>query len=127
MEIWLEENEVKTLQECKDWRLVTNVLHSAVMGIKTLKGYGCPQCKFAHDRLRNMTMHMKNVHTIEAEPIPCLIQMVFSSNLRSFWKVTDTPMTEETTDEGLLALRHFSAEIRKLEQEDTRSAVGMLY
>jgi hypothetical protein len=72
-------------------------------------------------------MHMKNVHAIEAQPTFCLIQMVFSSNLRSFWKVTDTPLTEETTDEGLLALRHFSSEIKKLEQEDTRSAVSISY
>lgn len=71
--------------------------------------------------------HMKNVHTIEAKPISCFIQMVFSSNLRSFWKVTDALLREETTDEGLLARRHFSSEIKKLEQEDTRSAVGISY
>ena len=127
MEEWFEENEVKSLQECKDWREATNFLDSAVIGIKTLKGYGCPDCNFAHDRMRNITTHVKTVHAIEALPIPSVVQMVFSSNLRSFWKVQDTPPVEETTDEGLLALRHFSAEIKKLEQEDTRSAIGMQY
>jgi hypothetical protein len=36
-------------------------------------------------------------------------------------------LEEETTDEGLLALRHFSADVRRLEQEDSRSAVGILH
>jgi len=115
------------LQECKDWRLATDVLDSAVIGIKTQKGYGCSECKFAHIRQRNVITHMKNIHAIESDSIPGNIQMIFSSNLRSFWKVRDTSIIEKTTDEGLLALRHFSAEIRKLEQEDTRSAVGIQY
>jgi hypothetical protein len=110
-------------------REATEVLNSAIIGIKTLKGHGCPECKFAHDRVRNVTTHMKNMHSAsqEMEPSHCLIQIVFSSNLRSFWKVRVMSLEEETTDEGLLALRHFSADVRRLEQEDSRSAVGILH
>ena len=115
------------MQECRDWRENTDVLHSAIIGIKTLKGYGCLDCKYAHDRVRYVTTHMRKVHGIrdEIEPGSCKVQIVFASNLRGFWKVSDTPALEETTDEGLLALRHFSLEFQQLQLEDSRSALGM--
>ena len=122
----MNENEVKTLQECRDWRKNTNILNSAVIGIKSLKGYGCPDCNFANDRVRNVATHIKNVHGLDQhlEPSACSIQIVFASNLRGFWKVADTPALDQTTDEGLLALRHFSKEFQQLQLEDSRSAVG---
>jgi hypothetical protein len=122
----LDENEVKTLQECRDWKENTDVLGNPVIGIKTLKGHGCPSCKYAHDRVRYVTTHMRKVHNTrdEVEPVECSVQIVFASNLRGFWKVSDTPALDETTDEGLLALRHFSLEFQQLQLEDSRSAIG---
>ena len=123
---WLQENEVKTLSECRDWKENTEILQTAVIGIKTIEGYGCPDCKYAHDRVRYVTTHMRKVHGIgdETEPGTCAVQIVFSSNLRGFWKVSITPTLDETTDEGLLALRHFSLEFQQLQLEDSRSAIG---
>ena len=74
-------------------------------------------------------MHMKTVHYIpqETEAIACLVQVIFSSNLRSFWKVINAPPVEESTDQGLIALRVFRTEFKKLEQEDARSAIGISY
>jgi hypothetical protein len=58
-------------------------------------------------------------------PILCSIQKVFSSHLRGCLRVNTTPTEEDdNADEGLLALRQFSAEFQRFEQEDQRSAVG---
>ena len=114
------------MQECRDWKEDTNVLRNPVIGIKILKGYGCLSCKYAHDRVRYVTTHMRKVHNTrdEVEPVECSVQIVFASNLRGFWKVSDTPALDETMDEGLLALRHFSLEFQQLQLEDSRSTVG---
>jgi hypothetical protein len=127
MEDWLTENNVKTLQEYRDWRQNTDLLPSSVIGIKSLKGHGCPQCKFAHDRVQYVTTHMQKTHSNsgQTEPIPCIIQPVFASNLRSFWKIADTPEADEIMDEGLLALRQFSAEFQQMQLDDPRSAIGI--
>ena len=95
-----------------------------------MTGYGCIECKFAQERERKVEEHMRGIHKITdtaVKPVECRIQLVFSSNLRSYWKIADSSSVEETTDEGLLALRLFSAEVKNLEQEDTRSAVGIPY
>jgi hypothetical protein len=128
LEEWLVDNEVKTLGECKAWKESASELRSPVIGIKVHIGSGCPTCKFSHDRLREVTAHMDRDHDLTEEivPIPCSIQKVFSSHLRGCWRVNTTPIEEDdTADEGLLALRQFSSEFQRFEQEDQRSAVGM--
>jgi len=70
---------------------------------------------------------MKTAHTLDedAKPMGCHAQLVFMSNLRSFWKVADNPQSEETNDEGLLALRKFGLELKKLEEEDRPRSTGI--
>ena len=72
------------------------------------------------NRVRTVLNHMKTAHTLaeDAKPVDCHAQLVFMSNLRSFWKVADHPQPEETNDEGLLALQTFGLELKKLEEED---------
>ena len=126
MEEWLDENEVKTLDDCKTWKASIPVLQSAVIGIKTLPGSGCTTCNFSHERKREVTGHMSTVHGIgeDIAPLECAVQRVFSSQLHAFWRI-ETPIVEnDPTDEGLFALSQFNAEFQRLEQEDQRSAVG---
>ena len=128
LEGWLADNEVKTLEECEAWKESASVLRSPVIGIKVYVGSGCPSCKFSHDRQWEVTAHMDREHELTEEviPVPCSIQKVFSSNLRGCWRVKTTPTEEDdNADEGLLALRQFSVEFERFEQEDQRSAVGM--
>ena len=129
LEEWLVENEVRELNDCKAWKESMPVLYSSVIGIETVSGSGCTECNFAQQRKREVTAHMRRVHNLHSDiaVVPCLLQRVFSSHLHGFWRVQITDLETETNDDKLLALRHFSAEIRTLEQEDTRSAVGMLY
>jgi hypothetical protein len=61
---------------------------------------------------------------VDTEPMECSVQRVFASNLRAFWRVKTAPHVDETNDEGLLALRQFSAEFQEFEQADTRSGLG---
>jgi hypothetical protein len=124
----LDENEVKTLDDCKTWKASIPVLQSAVIGINTLSGSGCTTCNFSHERKREVTGHMSTIHGIGKyiAPVECSVQRVFSSQLHAFWRVNTTPAEEDdTADEGLLALRKFNAEFQMFEQEDQRSAVGM--
>jgi hypothetical protein len=128
LEEWLADNEVKTFNDCKAWKESASVLRSPVLGIKVHVGSGCPSCQFSHDRPREVTKHMDEEHnfTEEVVHVPCSIQKVFSSHLRGSWRVNTTPTEhDDIADEGLLALRQFSAEFQRLEEEDQRSAVGM--
>jgi hypothetical protein len=128
LEEWIADNDVKTLKECETWKESVSVLRCPVIGIKVYDGSSCPACKFSHYRAREVTAHMDKEHelTEEVVPVPCSIQKVFSSHLRGCWAVNTTPAEEDdTTDEGLLALRQFNAEFKMFEQEDQRSAVGM--
>lgn len=129
LEEWLEENEVRELSDCKEWKDRMPVLQSAIMGIETIPGSGCTECNFAQERKREVTAHMKRAHGIDqdAMPVPCLLQRVFSSHLRGFWRVQTTDPQLESNDEGLLALRQFSAEMKQMEEQDSRSAVGIRY
>lgn len=124
---WLEENEVRELSDCKAWKESMPILHSAVIGIEMIPGSGCIECNFAQERKREVTAHMKREHGIDEDTtlVPCLLQRVFSSHLRGFLRVQTTDPQLESNDEGLLALRQFSAEIKRLEQQDSRSAVGI--
>lgn len=123
----MEENEVKTLVECKAWKESIPVLHSEVIGIKTLGGSGCTACNFAHDRKRVVSTHMRTAHGFATDiaPTTCTVQMVFSSSLHAFWRVEIPVAREDPTDEALFALRQFEAEVQRLEEVDQRSAVGM--
>jgi hypothetical protein len=128
LEEWLADNEVKTLGQCQAWKESVPELRSPVVGIKVHVGTGCPSCKFSHDRPREVTKHMDDEHDLTegVVPVGCSIQKVFSSHLRGCWRVNTTRTEEdETADEGLLALRQFSSEFERFEQEDQRSAVGM--
>jgi hypothetical protein len=128
LEGWLADNAVKTLEECEVWKESVSVLRSPVIGLEVHVGSGCPSCKFSHDRPWEVTAHMNRDHELMEEviPVPCYIQKVFSSHLRGCWRVNTTPTEEDdTADEGLLALRQFTAELERFEQEDQRSAVGM--
>jgi hypothetical protein len=128
LEEWLADNKVKTVEECGTWKESASMLRSPVIGIKVHVGIGCPSCKFSHDRPWEVTAHMDREHDLTEEivPVPCCIQKVFSSNLRGCWRVNTAPTEEDdTADEGALALRQFSAEFQRFEQEDQRSAVGM--
>ena len=126
LEEWLEENEVKTLEDCKVWKDSMPLLQSAVIGITTLPGSGCTNCNFGHERQRNVTTHMRNVHGIQdIAPILASLQRIFTSHLRGFWRVTDPHTADEPTDEGLTALRQFSTEFHKFQQEDRPSSIGM--
>jgi len=70
---------------------------------------------------------MRTAHTLDedAKPMDCRAQLVFMSNLRSFWKVADNLEPEETNDEGLLALQKFGLELKRLEEEDRPRSTGM--
>jgi hypothetical protein len=126
LEEWLEENKVLTLEDCKVWKESMPLLRSAVIGITTLPGSGCTDCNFGHEREREVTVHMRNVHDIEdIAPIPASLQRVFASHLRGFWRITDLGIADEPTDEGLTALRQFSTEFHKFQQEDRPSSIGM--
>jgi hypothetical protein len=126
---WLEDNQVQNLAGCKAWKQSMPILGSAVIGIDTIPGGGCSECNFAHERKREITAHMRKVHNIkeQVDLIPCLLQRVFSSHLHGFWRVEAIDQEIETNDEGLLALRLFSSEVKKLEEMNTHSAVGILY
>ena len=50
LEEWLEENEIKTLEDCKVWKDAMPLLQSAVIGITTLPGSHCTDCNFGHER-----------------------------------------------------------------------------
>ena len=70
---------------------------------------------------------MSTVHGIgeDIAPLVCSVQQVFSSQLHVFWRI-ETPVVEnDPTDEGLYALRQFSAEFKRFGQEDSPSAVGI--
>jgi hypothetical protein len=127
LEEWLRENEVKTLADCKMWKDSIPVLRSAIIGIKTLGGAGCTDCKFSHERQREVNTHMRNVHGIDEDivPLSCSVQRVFSSHLRAFWRIQTPVAEDDRTDEGLFAIRQFRAEFQRFEQEDHRSAVGI--
>ena len=78
-------------------------------------------------RSRTVLNHLKTAHTLaeDAKLMDCHAQLVFMSNLRSFWKVADDPQPEETNDEGLLALQKFGLELKKLEYEDRPRSTGI--
>src|SRR5579862_544877 len=105
------------------------VLQAAVMDIKTIPGSGCTECNFTQERQCEVTAHMKKAHNIHEDIrlILCLLQRAFSSHLHAFWRIQTTIPNAEINDEGLLALHQFSTEVRKLEQEDSCSAIGILY
>jgi len=108
------------------WKESMPLLQSGVIGITTLPGSGCTDCNFGHEREREVTVHMRNVHDIEdIAPIPASLQWVFASHLRGFWRITDLCIVDEPTDEGLTALRQFSTEFHKFQQEDRPSSIGM--
>jgi hypothetical protein len=103
------------------------MLDSPVIGIPISKGYGCPDCLFVQERARNIPVHLLKEHGCRdsVDPVFCSIQRLFVSNLHGWWRVNAEPRVEETTDEGLIALRQFSAEFDRLEQENGHSAVGI--
>ena len=125
LEEWLEENKVKMLADCKTWKDRMPLLELAVIGIRTLSGSGCTACNFGHERQRNVTAHMRNVHGIEdIAAVPASLQLVFTSYLRGFWRIRTPGATVDWTDEGLAALGQFSTEFRKFQQEDRPSSIG---
>jgi len=125
LEGWLDDNEVKTVAECKAWKDSMPILDTPVMGIKVYNGGGCTNCRFSHERKREVVSHMSGEHSVvDTEPIECSVQRVFASNLRAFWRVTTAPHVGEAEDEGLLALQQFSAEFQRFERVDTRSGLG---
>ena len=122
LEEWLEENEVRELSDCKTWKESMPVLDSPVIGIETVPGSGCTECNFAQQRKREVTAHMRRVHDLHQDIaiVPCLLQRVFSSHLHGFWRVQTTDPETDTNDEGLFALRQFSTELKKFEEEELR-------
>jgi hypothetical protein len=125
LEEWLADNEVKTLAECIAWKETVPILNTRVQGIKVCDGSGCTSCRFSQERKREVVTHMRTEHRIvDPKPIDCKVQRVFSSNLRVWWRINETPHVNEVEDEGLLALRQFSAEFQRFEQTDTRSGLG---
>ena len=112
MEEWLDENEVKTLDDCKTWKASIPILQSAVIGINTQPGSGCTACNFSHERKREVTGHMSTVHGIgeDMAPLECSVQRVFSSQLHAFWRIVTPVVENDPTDEGLFALSQFNAE-----------------
>jgi len=115
------------VDECKDWRAATDILHSPVLGIEIVNASSCRDCNFVSNRVRTVVNHMRTAHTLDedAKPVDCHAQLVFMSNLRSFWKITDNSGPEETNDEGILALQKFSLELKRLEEEDRPRSTGM--
>ena len=115
------------MEECKDWRAATNILQIPVLGIEILKASSCSTCNFVSIRSRTVLNHLKTAHTLaeDAKLMDCHAQLVFMSNLRSFWKVADDRQPEETNDEGLLALQKFGLKLKKLEEEDRPRSTGI--
>jgi len=109
------------------WKASIPVLQSAVIGIPTFPGSGCTTCNFSHERKRAVTGHMSTVHGIGEDigPLVCSVQRVFSSQLHAFWRIETPIVANDPTDEGLFALRQFSAEFQRFGQEDNPSAVGI--
>jgi hypothetical protein len=70
---------------------------------------------------------MSTVHGIGEDigPLVCSVQRVFSSQLHAFWRIETPIVANDPTDEGLFALRQFSAEFQRFGQEDNPSAVGI--
>jgi hypothetical protein len=129
LEEWLEDNEIKTLEECRVWKEDMPLLNGPVIGIPVMPGHGCPECLFSQERARNITSHVVNMHGRRGNvtPIPCSIQRIFVSNLHGWWRVNTEPEIDETTDEGLLALRHFSTEFDRLAYQTGDSEVGIYF
>jgi hypothetical protein len=126
LEEWLEENDIKSLEDCKVWKDSVPLLQSAVIGIPTLSGSGCTNCNFGHERQREVTGHMRDELGIEdIAPIQASLQQVFASQLRGFWRIADPVIAEDPTDEGLTALHRFRTEFHEFQQEDRPSSIGM--
>lgn len=125
----MDDNHVKTLNDCKIWKESIPILRGPIQGIPTVTGYGCIDCNFTNERKREVTGHMEKAHSLDKEtsPVSCSLQRVFSSQLHGFWRVDTVISTDEINDEGILALGQFRAEFKKFEQEDSRSSVGNLY
>ena len=115
------------MDECKDWRAATDILQTPVLGIEIVKASSCSACNFVSIRSRTVLNHLKTAHTLAADAklVDCHAQLVFMSNLRSFWKVMDHLQLEEINDEGLLALQKFGLELKKLEEEDRPRSTGI--
>jgi len=115
------------MDECKEWKATTDILQTPVLGIEIVNTSSCPECNFRSNRLRTVANHMKTAHTFDenAKRMDCHAQLIFMSNLRSFWKVADNPQLEETNDEGLLALQKFNVELKNLEEEDRPRSTGI--
>jgi len=124
---WNADNDSKTLEECETWKESVALLRCPVIGVKVHVGSGCPGCKFSHDRPWEVTEHMRTEHNFidGVVPILCSVQKVFASHLRGCWRVNTSPAEEDDdADEGSLALRQFSAEFQRFEQQNNPSAVG---
>jgi uncharacterized C2H2 Zn-finger protein len=117
---WLGDNPVKTLAECKQWKEYTVLLEQPIEGIMIVDGFGCPDCKYAHDRERDVISHMNKFHRMskDRKPIGTQVQAVFSSHLHSFFKVSQPGPELPTQDERLLALRAFRDEFKEIEAQD---------
>jgi hypothetical protein len=124
---WMEDNQVKTLEQCRVWKEDMHLLYGPIIDIPIKAGYGCPDCVFSQERARNITAHLLNIHGRRDNPaaIPCSIQRVFVSNLHGWWRVNTATEDENPVDEGLIALRHFNAEFDRLEQQNRQSDVGI--
>jgi hypothetical protein len=59
------------------------------------------------------------------KPTDSLVQVVFSSHLHSFFKVSALGPELPTQDEGLLALRAFRDEFEEIEAQDVPSSIGI--
>jgi len=115
------------VDECKEWKATTDLLQTPVLGIEIVNASGCSACNFVSIRSRTVLNHLKTAHTLaeDAKLLDCHAQLVFMSNLRSYWKVADNSQPEETNDEGLLALQKFSLELKKLAEEDRPRSTGI--
>jgi len=115
------------VDECKEWKAATDLLQTPVLGIEIVNASSCSACNFVSIRSRTVLNHLKTVHTLaeDAKLVDCHAQLVFMSNLRSYWKVADNPQPEETNDEGLLALQKFDLELKKLAEEDRPRSTGI--
>jgi hypothetical protein len=124
---WFGDNQVKTLAECKQWKEDTVQLEQPVAGIITANGFGCPGCQYSHDRKRFVASHMKRVHRMSEcqEPTVTQVQVVFSSHLRSFFKVSEPRSEPPTQNDGLLASRAFRAEFEEIEAQDVPLSSGI--
>jgi hypothetical protein len=129
LDTWMEDNQVKTLEECRVWKENMHLVNGAIIGIPIKAGHGCPDCIFSQERARNINAHLVNVHGRRDNPtaIPCSMQRVFVSNLHGWWRVHTAIEEENPTDEGLIALRHFNAEFDRLEQQNGQSDIGIRF